>query len=80
MMREFERRGMPSAEITALPTIAFEMGVNRIVAGIGIPHPLGDPARPNAEERDVRRRIVATALHALVTPVTGPTIFREARS
>ena len=76
MMREFERRGLPSAEITALPTIALEMGVNRIVAGGGIPHPLGDPTRPKAEERDLRRRIVATALRALETAVEGPTIFR----
>ena len=76
MMREFERWGLPSAEITALPTIALEMGVNRIMAGVGIPHPLGDPARPKAEERDLRRRIVATALRALETGVEGPTIFR----
>lgn len=75
-MREFERRGLPSAEITALPTIAREMGVNRIVVGVGIPHPLGDPALPKEEERGLRRRIVETALRALETPVDGPTIFR----
>lgn len=75
-MREFERRGLPSAEITALPTIAREMGVNRIVAGVGIPHPLGDPERPKGEERDLRHRIVTSALTALETPVGGPTIFR----
>lgn len=76
MMREFERRGLLSAEITALPTIALEMGVNRIVAGVGIPHPLGDPERPKGEEQDLRRRIVAVALRALETAVERPTIFR----
>jgi glycine reductase len=76
MMRELERRGLPSVEITALPTIALEMGVNRIVAGVGIPHPVGDPERPRAEELDLRRRIVATALRALATSVTRPVIFR----
>ena len=76
MMRELERRGLASVEITALPTIALEMGVNRIVAGVGIPHPLGDPARPRSEEIDLRRRIVATALRALETPVERPVIFR----
>jgi glycine reductase len=76
MMREFERRGVPSVEITALPTIASEMGVNRIVGGVGIPHPLGDPARPKTEERELRRQLVGAALRALATPVTGPTVFQ----
>jgi hypothetical protein len=30
-----------------------------------------------SEERDLRRRIVATALRALETPVERPVIFRQ---
>lgn len=41
----------------------------------GIPYPAGDPNVPEEAEREHRRRLLLTALRALATPVTGPTIF-----
>jgi glycine reductase len=45
------------------------------VPSIAIPHPLGDPALPAAEERALRRRLLEKALRALETPVTEQTVF-----
>ena len=76
MTREFERRGFTTVQISALPTIPRRMGVNRIVEGVGIPHPLGDPKLPREAELRQRIRILETVIAAFETEVTGPTIFK----
>ena len=40
-----------------------------------VQHPFGDPKLPEEADRDLRRRIVLTALAALKTPVSKPTLF-----
>ncbi len=54
------------------------MGANRIVKGIAIPHPCGDPNVPPGTDTAIRRKILETALQALQTDVGGPTIFTPA--
>jgi betaine reductase len=76
MVREFERKGFTTVQISALPTIPKRMGVNRIVEGVGIPHPLGDPKLPREAELQQRVRILETVITAFETEVSGPTIFR----
>jgi glycine reductase len=61
--------------ISALPDVQLALKVNRIVPGIGIPHPLGDPRRGSDGERRLRRAILRTALRALSRPVDRPTLF-----
>jgi len=39
--------------------------VSRIVPGIGIPHPVGNPALTPAPEKNLRRQIVLKALEAI---------------
>ena len=73
--REFEKEGMPTAFITAVFSVAKQMGANRIIAGVNIPHPCGDPNLPAEADKAVRREIVKTALRALQTDVDGPTVF-----
>ena len=51
------------------------VGANRIVPAIAIPHPLGDPSLTLEEEKEIRRKILNTALKALSTEVTEQTIF-----
>jgi len=48
---------------------------NRIVKGVSIPHPCGDPSLPPELDARLRREIVETALKALESEVTGPTVF-----
>ena len=63
------------AFITTLTVIAKSMGVNRIVAGVAIPRPCGNPDLSDEDDRALRREIVKTALDALQTDVDSPTIF-----
>ena len=55
--------------------VAQRVGASRIVTGGRIPHPASDPTRPPDAERAFRKHLVRTALKALQTPVTGPTVF-----
>jgi len=42
---------------------------------VQVQHPCGDPKLPAEADRDLSLRIVRTALRALQTAVTGPTLF-----
>ena len=57
--------------------ISMTVGANRIVPTIAIPHPLGNPALSMEEEKDIRRKLLNTALRALSTEVTEQTIFED---
>lgn len=70
-----ERAGIPTAMIGALPAIALAANANRVVRGVKVQHPCGDPNLPDEADRALSLRIVEAALRALQTPVTGPTLF-----
>jgi len=80
MAKELERAGLPTALVSALPQIPLSVGAPRIVPGLAIVHPLGDPSRPGPEEVGYRRAVVRTALAALTAAVTGPTMFEPGRA
>jgi glycine reductase len=61
--------------VTALPTIATMIGANRVVRGVAITSPFGDPDRSPAGERALRRRIVERALELLETEVEPGTVW-----
>lgn len=63
------------AFITAMPRMAEQVKANRIITGIKIPHPCGNPSLSPEGDLALRREIVKTALKALQTEVKGPTIF-----
>lgn len=75
MQKEAERAGIPTALITAIPSVASSVGVSRIITGGGIPYPVGDPSLPADREIEFRRRLVEKALEAVCTAVEKPTIF-----
>jgi glycine reductase complex component B subunit gamma len=75
MSKEIENAGLPTALITSLAPTALFMGVYRIVPGYAINHPLGNPALPILREKEMRRRIVLTALESLSTAVSGSKVF-----
>ena len=58
-----------------MPAIALAANANRVVRGVQVQHPCGDPKLPEEADRDLSRRIVSTALSALQTPVIVPTLF-----
>ena len=64
--------------ITALPTIAQMVGANRIVRGVSITHPAGDPSLAVGDEHALRRRIVERALEMLSTDGDRGTVWEIA--
>ena len=70
-----ERAVLPAVLITTLPSVALNVGGNRIVPGAGIPHVVGDPDLDLAEERKLRRSLVERALQALATPIQGQSVL-----
>jgi glycine reductase len=65
--------------VCSIVPISATVGANRIVPAVAIPHPLGDPSRPLAEERRLRRTIVESALAAVAAPVADRTRGEGAR-
>jgi len=66
---------LPVALISAMFPVAQQVRANRIVKGVSIPHPCGDPSLPKELDARLRREIIQTALRALESEVTGPTVF-----
>ena len=56
------------------------MRANRIVPGVRIPHPLGDPTVAAETEVALRTAIAKRALEVLTLPVDGPTVFNVDRA
>ena len=66
------------AFITALPTIGQMVGANRIVRGVAITHPTGDPSLEGPDERALRRHVVERALEILTAEVDARTVWEVA--
>ncbi len=60
--------------------IPHAVGANRIVRGVRVEHVCGDPGLSEETDRELTRRIVLTALKALQTEVSGPTIFEPSEA
>jgi len=75
MVKEIERAGIPVVHVCTVTPISMTVGANRIVPAVAIPHPLGNPSLSAADEKQLRRKILTTALEALSTEVDGQTIF-----
>ena len=61
--------------ISAIYTFALTTGANRVIRGARIEHVCGDPTLSPEKDYGYGMRIVTTALEAIATPVTGPTLF-----
>ena len=69
LAKEIERAGIPTVFVTALPTVATMIGVNRNVHAPAITHPFG------LEEAE-RRQIVERALELLEHDVEPLTVWQ----
>ncbi len=67
--------GIATVFVTALPTIAQMVGANRVLRGVSITHPTGDPSLSVGDERALRRRVVERALELLATDVGPGTVW-----
>ena len=65
--------------VTALPTIATMIGANRVIRGVAITNPFGDPERSPAGELALRKAILEQAIEMLETDVEPGTVWEGAR-
>ena len=78
MVREIERvAGIPVVEIATIVPIMLTVGANRIIPGVAIPHPVGNPSLGPEEDKKTRRRLLECAFKALCTEISEQTIFTE---
>ena len=70
-MQEIERAGIPAAQVCALTAVAESTGANRIVPGVSVLHPTGDPALSPDGERALRRALMERALETLNRPAAS---------
>lgn len=63
------------AQISAIYDFAMTCGANRVVRGARIEHVCGDPDLGEDKDYAYGMRIITTALQALGTAVSGPTLF-----
>ena len=61
--------------ISAIYGLALNTGANRVIKGARIEHVCGDPELGEEKDFAYGMEIIRTALRALETPVTGPTLF-----
>jgi hypothetical protein len=67
--------GIPTAVISAIYDLALSTGANRVVRGARIEHVCGNPDLGPEKDHAYGLQIVRTALRALQTPVSRPTLF-----
>ncbi len=78
MTREIEKAaGIPVVQIATIIPIMLTVGANRIVPGVAIPHPVGDPAKGAEGDRQVRRELLLRALGAMETELTDQKVFEK---
>ena len=68
------------AMISAIYNLALTTGANRVVRGARIEHVCGDPELGAEKDFAYGLDIVRTALRALQTAVSGPTLFEPGTS
>lgn len=78
MTREIERVAqIPVAQIATIVPIMLTVGANRIVPGVAIPHPVGNPEAGPEEDKKTRRRLALRAIKALQADISEQTIFES---
>ena len=78
MTREIEKAaGIPVVQIATIVPIMLTVGSNRIVPGVAIPHPVGDPDLGPAGDKAARRELLLRAFRAMQTEITEQTVFEK---
>ena len=78
MTREIEKAaGIPVVQIATIVPIMLTVGANRIVPGVAIPHPTGDPEHGAEGDKAARRELVLRAFEAMQSDIAEQTIFEN---
>ena len=74
--KALEWAGISVAYFSAIPAIAYRMGVSRIIPGKAAARLLGDPVMSGDHELILRRRLLLAGLRTLTTAVDLPPSFQ----
>lgn len=77
MVKGIEKYGIPVVHMATVVPISKTIGANRIIPGVGIPYPIGDPTQGEEDSYKIREKMVRRALKALQTPVDDQTVFEK---
>ncbi len=78
MTREIEKAaGIPVVQIATIIPIMLTVGANRIIPGVAIPHPTGNPALGEEGDRRVRRELLLRSFEAMQTELTDQRVFEK---
>lgn len=78
MTREIEKAaGIPVVQIATIIPIMLTVGANRIIPGVAIPHPTGNPALGEEGDRGVRRELLLRSFEAMQTELTDQRVFEK---
>ena len=77
MVKGIEKYGIPVVHMGTVVPISLTIGANRIIPGVGIPYPLGDPTQGEADSKKIREKMIRRALKTLQTPVSEQTVFEK---
>ena len=78
MTREIENTaGIPVVQIATIVPIMLTVGTNRIVPGVAITHPVGNPELGPEVDKAARRELLMRAFKAMTTPIEEQTIFEK---
>jgi len=75
LQKEIERLGIPCSLITNMTPSALTVGANRIIQGIAITNPVGNPGLSPDREKELRRKLVQKALEVLQKEIGSEKVF-----
>lgn len=75
MVKTIEKFGIPAVHVCTIMPISQTVGANRIVPGVAIPHPTGDPSLEKEDEVALRKTLMLKALNALKNEIDEQTVF-----
>lgn len=64
-------------QIATIVPIMLTVGTNRIVPGVAIPHPLGDPEEGSEKDLKKRKELLMRAFGAMQTEIGEQTVFED---
>jgi glycine/betaine/sarcosine/D-proline reductase family selenoprotein B len=73
--KEFDRSGIPTSQISPVTQVAVKVGSNRIIPGVGIMYPVGDPNLSPEEEKKLRLLLIEKAVNALQINLQEQKVF-----
>lgn len=75
MTKALEKNGIPTVHVCTIVPISKTVGANRILPGVAIPHPTGNPAISQTDELALRKKLMQTALDCLAADVAEQTVL-----